>query len=174
MAKRVVSSVAQSWTAATDATAVGAASTGFIALKGGSTTQIVDLLEFLISGMASNSAVFGGRVAYSSTLGATPTTPPALPNSDGPMIVNATALAATVVAYTAATTGPIPNAANTLPRLSLALNAFGGIIRWNAAPTQQWTQIGNAVNAGESVLYNSSSASGVTTVVNAHIIYEPY
>jgi hypothetical protein len=99
-----------------------------------------------------------------------------LPNADGPMLVNATALVSgsTVVAYTAATTGPIPNAANTLPRLSLALNSFGGIFRWNAAPTQQWTSVGNAVNGGESVLYNSSSANGVTTPVNAHIIYEPY
>src|SRR6516162_9172810 len=170
MAKRVVSNVAQTWAP----TANNAAATQFIAIKGGSTTQVIDCLEFLISGLATSSTVTGMQAAYSSTLGATPTTPPALPNADGPMLVNATALASTVVAYTAATTGPIPNAANTLPRLSLALNAFGGIIRWNAAPTQQWTQIGNAVNAGESVLYNSSSASGVTTVVNAHIIYEPY
>jgi hypothetical protein len=174
MAKRIVSSVGQSWTAATDATAVGAASTGFIAIKGGSTTQIIDLLEFVISGMASNSAIFGGRVSYSTVLGGTPVTPPVLPNADGPMIVNATALASVVVAYTAATTGPTPNSASTLPRMSLALNAFGGIFRWNAAPTQQWTSIGNAINGGESVLYNSSSSGGVTTVVNSHIIYEPY
>jgi hypothetical protein len=170
MAKRVLSSVGQTWTAATDATAV---SGGFCALKGGAATQIVDLLEFLISGMASNSAVFGGRVAYSSTLGITPTAI-ALPHADGPMIVNATALSSVVVAYVAAGTGPVPNAAATLPRLQLALNAFGGIIRWNAAPTQQWTQVGSSTNGGESVLYNSSSATGVSTTVNAHIIYEPY
>ena len=79
-----------------------------------------------------------------------------------------------VVFNAASTTGVTPSNVVTNADLNLGLNMFGGILRWNAAPTQQWTQIGNAVNAGESVLYNSSSASGVTTVVNAHIIYEPY
>jgi len=170
MAKRVVSNVNQVWSAVAD----GTAQTQFIAIKGGSTTQIIDCLEFLLSGMATASQVAATRVAYSSTLGATPTTPPALPNADGPMLVNATALANTVVAYTAATTGPIPNAANTFPRLNLGLNAFGGIIRWNAAPTQQWTSVGNAVNGGETVLYNSSSSGGSNANLNAQVIYEPY
>jgi len=170
MAKRVVSNVAQTWAP----TANNAAATQFIAVKGGSTTQIIDCLEFLISGLATASTATGMQAAYSSTLGATPTVPPALPNADGPMIVNATALASTVVAYTAATTGPIPNAANTLPRLNLGLNLFGGIIRWNAAPTQQWTSVGNAVNGGETVLWNNSSAGGNSGPLNAHVIYEPY
>jgi len=95
--------------------------------------------------------------------------------SDGPMIVNATALATVVSVYnTAATTQPTPSSATTVPRVNLTLNTFGGIIRWNAAPTQQFTMIGSAVNLGILVLYNSSTGNGVTTTANAHIIYEPY
>jgi len=171
MAKRVVANVSKTWAP----TANNVAVTQWIAVKGGTATQIIDCLEFLLSGMATSSIPMSIQTAYSSTLGGTPTTPPALPDSDGPMVVNATALATTVVAYTAATTGPTPNAASTLPRLNLGLNVFGGIIRWNAAPTQQWTSVGNAVNGGETVLFADSSAgqSG-SGALNAHIIYEPY
>jgi hypothetical protein len=170
MAKRICTNVAQTWAP----TANNVAATQFIALKGGTGTQIVDCLEFLLSGMATSSIPMSIQAAYSSTLGITPTAM-ALPNSDGPMIVNATALANVVVAYTAAGTGPVPNAATTLPRLNLGLNAFGGIIRWNAAPTQQWTMVGNTTNGGETVLFADSSAgqSG-SGALNAHIIYEPY
>jgi hypothetical protein len=171
MAKRVVTNVSKTWAP----TANNVAVTQWIAIKGGSATQIIDCLEFLISGMASSSIPMSIQTAYSSTLGGTPTTPPALPDSDGPMVVNATALASPAVAYTAATTGPTPNSASTLPRLNLGLNVFGGIIRWNAAPTQQWTSVGSAINGGETVLFADSSAgqSG-TGALNAHIIYEPY
>jgi hypothetical protein len=154
--------------------AAGASNTGFMAVKGGTATQIIDWLEVLISGTQSNSAVAGMVVRYSSTLGATPT-PLALPGTDGSMNVNATALANVVVPYFAATTAPTISNAVTLPTLQLGLNAFGGILRWNAAPTQQWTQVGNAVNSGESVLFNTNQSGygGTTTTANAHILYEP-
>jgi hypothetical protein len=153
--------------------AAGASNTGFMGLKGGTATQIVDWLEVLVSGTQSNSAVAGMVVRYSSTLGATPTAL-AVPGTDGPMNASATALANVVVAYFAATTAPTISNAVTLPTLQLGLNAFGGILRWNAAPTQQWTQVGNAINGGESVLFNTNSLpNGVTTTANAHIIYEP-
>jgi hypothetical protein len=58
--------------------------------------------------------------------------------------------------------------------LNLALNLFGGIVRWNATPTQQWQIIGNTAPGGESVLWNSATAGGSTGLANAHIIYEPY
>jgi len=170
MAKRIITNVAQTWAP----TANNVAATQFIATKGGSTTQVIDWLEMLLSGMATSSIPMSIQVAYSSTLGLTPSAI-ALPNADGPMLVNATALANVVVAYTAAATGPTPNAAATLPRMNLGFNAFGGILRWNAAPTQQWTMVGNAVNGGETVLLADSSAgqSG-SGALNAHVIYEPY
>lgn len=145
----------------------------FMAAKGGASTQIVDFLEFLVSGMATASTVAAMTVAYSSTLGVTPTAL-ASPGFDGPLNVNATGLSSAVVSYFAAATGPIMNSAATLPRINLGLNLFGGIIRWNAAPAQQWTSVGNAVNGGETVLFNSSVGGGSNGLANAHIIYEPY
>ena len=133
-------------------------------------------MEFLISGTASAATVGGFTTAYSSTLAAA-TLSVGAAGSDGPMVVNATALASPVVTHTASTTtGPTPSSAQTLPKLNLGLNVFGGIIRWNAAPTQQWTMIGNAVNSGETVLWNDTTFQGSVTGVaaNAHIIYEPY
>jgi hypothetical protein len=91
------------------------------------------------------------------------------------MNTSATALASPAVPYFAAGTGPQASASATVPRLNLSLNLFGGIIRWNAAPTQQITLVGNAASTGSFVLYNNSTqGTGVTGVANAHIIYEPY
>lgn len=173
MAKRVFET--GSLTFGTQAAGTALTTSQFMAVKGGSTTQIVDFLEFLVSGMATASTVAAMTVAYSSTLGVTPTAL-ASPGFDGAMNVNATALVAgsTVISYFAAATGPVMNAAVTLARLNLGLNLFGGIIRWNAAPTQQWTSVGNAVNGGETVLFNSSVGGGSNGLANAHIIYEPY
>jgi hypothetical protein len=170
MAKRIITNVANTWAP----TAVTVAATTFSALKGANATQVVDILEVLISGMHTSSAAAAMMLAYTTTLGATPVTPPAVPGSDGPMMINATALASTVVAYNTATTGPFPASTNTLPKLNLSLNLFGGIIRWNAAPTQQWTQVGNATSSGETVLWNSSTGGGSSGLANTHIIYEPY
>jgi hypothetical protein len=80
----------------------------------------------------------------------------------------------TVVPFVAAATGPTPSNTVTDSKLSLALNLFGGIVRWNAAPTQQWQIIGNTAPGGESVLWNSSTGGGSSGLANAHIIYEPY
>src|SRR6516164_10387357 len=100
MAKRVVANVSKTWAP----TANNVAVTQWIAIKGGAATQIIDCLEFLISGMASSSIPMSIQTAYSSTLGGTPTTPPALPDSDGTMVFNSTALTTTGVTCTAATT----------------------------------------------------------------------
>ena len=170
MAKRVFAVGNQTFAG----TAVNVAATQWLALKGGAGTQIVDCLEFLISGMGVSSIVAPFMTSFSSTLGVTPTAL-AQPGQDGPMVVNATALSSTVVAYFAAATGPVPTNSVTLPKLNLGLNVFGGIIRWNAAPTQQWTQIGNTTNGGETVLWNNATAGPTTSAAaNAHIIYEPY
>jgi hypothetical protein len=171
MAKRVF--MTGSLTFGATATNAAATTSQFMAVKGGAATQIIDFLEFLLSGMATASTVAAMTVAYSSTLGITPTAI-ASPGSDGPMVVNATALSSTVVCYFAAATGPIPTNSASLPKLNLGLNLFGGIIRWNAAPTQQWTSIGNTTNGGESVLWNASTFGGSSGLANAHIIYEPY
>ena len=175
MAKRIFNHPGQTWAP----TATGAAATNWMSLTGGSTTQIIDILEVLVSGTAAASAILATGVRLASTLAATPTAL-AAPATDGPLNVSATALVAgsTVVPGFAATTGPFPSAAATVAALNLGLNAFGGIIRWNASPFQQWTQVGSAVVGsgvgGQSVLWNNSGPGGQSTTAAAHIIYEPY
>ncbi|SRR5260221_7677064 len=173
MAKRIFDRPGQTWAP----TATGAAATNWMSVTGGATTQVIDILEVLISGTAAASAILATGVRLASTLAATPTAL-AAPATDGPLNASSTALATLAVMGFAATTGPFPSAAATVAGLNLGLNAFGGIIRWNAAPTQQWTQVGSAVVGsgvgGQSVLWNNSGPGGQSTTAAAHIIYEPY
>jgi hypothetical protein len=174
MAKRLFTTGNQSYVATAAGTAL-AAGGQYMALKGGSTTQVIDILEVMISGTATASAVMGMCLSRVSTLETGAASALTNPNSDGPMHTATAALAAPPVAFVdAATTEPTPSANIAHARLQLGLNAFGGIVRWNAAPTQQWTQTGNAANDGESVLSNISTFGGSTTTANAHIMYEPY
>jgi hypothetical protein len=179
MAKRVFKQSNMSWTAiAGGGTFSTPATPQWMAVKGGSATQIIDVLEVLISGMASQSTLGGFLLARATTLEtAAGGSALAYPATDGGENPNITALVSgsTVIVFTAAsTTSPTVNGVSTNAELNLSLNLFGGIIRWNAAPTQQWWIIGNATTTGESVLYNSTSAAGATGLANAHIIYEPY
>jgi hypothetical protein len=174
VAKRIFTSAGRTYTA----TAAGAAATGstYMAIKGGSTTQITDVLEILFSGKAVSSAVAAINFVRVSVADAGTTTL-AAPDSDGPMNPATAALGAPVVTYTTAgTTQPTPSNTVTDGHINLALNLFGGIIRWNAAPTQQWTLIGNntTLPGGESMLWNSSTAGGTSGPGDGHIIYETY
>lgn len=56
----------------------------------------------------------------------------------------------------------------TLYLLGLALNAYGGISRWQARVGEEITLFGNAVNAGEVIL----SAKTGTGRTSGHILYE--
>jgi len=173
MAKRIYNTYNQSWTASAAGSALATAAT-YMQLTGGSTTQVVDILEVAVSGLASASTIGAFQLVPASTAGTGALTNPA-PATDGPMNTAATAIASPVlVGSTYATTQPTPSNSNTIARLNLTINMFGGIFRWNAAPTQQLTMIGNAVSLGNFVLYNSSTGGGATGSANAHIIYEPY
>jgi len=172
MAKRIFTSAALTFTAAAAGSAIGAAST-YMALKGASGTQVIDVLEVSISGKATASTVAAMELARASTLETTPTAI-AAPHSDGPMHFATAALAAPVVPFVAASTQPTPSNTVTDAKLNLALNLFGGIFRWNASPTQQWTIVGNTAPGGESVLWNSSTAGGSSGLADAHFIYEPF
>lgn len=169
MAKRSFQAV--NWTATATADTTAHTNAQYQAIKGGSTTQKIDVLEVMISGFANATAPVIMQLARTTTLGITPTAL-AAPNSDGPLDPATAALAAPPVTYSAAGTGPQRSALTTDARLNLGLNAFAGIVRWNAAPTQQYGLLGNALGPGESVL---SSFTGTTAgAVSSHIIYEPY
>lgn len=176
MAKRVFTSQGLTFTAANAGSAIGTSST-YMALKGGSGTQIIDVLEVMVSGMASASTVAAMNLARASTLETGGVTALAAPHSDGGENPSITGLSSsqTVIPFdVAVTTQPTPSNTVTDAKLSLALNLFGGIVRWNAAPTQQWWIVGNTAPAGESVFWNSLTGGGASGLANAHIIYEPY
>jgi hypothetical protein len=170
MAKRIFNCGQQTFTAT--AVTTNLADTTYMGIQGGASTQLVDILEIMISGMATASTVAAMTFVPTSTAAATLSKP--APASDGPLNTSATALATVVGTYTTATTKPQASAVTTVPKINLGLNLFGGIIRWNAAPTQQYTLVGLSTATGDSVLYNSSTYGGSSGLANAHIIYEPY
>lgn len=172
MAKRLFTSQGLTFTAAAAGTA-NIASNTYMAVKAGSTTQMLDVLEILVSGKASASAIGGFIFTRSSTLETTPTAI-AAPHRDGLMSPQGTALSTTVTVFVAATTGPTPSNTVTDAALQLGQNAFGGILRWNAAPFQQWQILGNGAPGQESLLFNSSTGGGANAAADAHIMYEPY
>jgi hypothetical protein len=147
-----------------------------MAVKGGNGTQIIDVLEVLFSGMASASTVAAMDLARASAV-ETGAASFAAPHSDGGMNPSITLLSSAnlpIVFDTAATTQPTPSNATTDAKLNLGMNLFGGILRWNAAPTQQWWIVGNTAPGGESVLWNNGLGGGAAGLGNAHIMYEPY
>ncbi len=171
MSKRLFTTAGLTFNATAAGSAIGAG-VNYMALKAAS-SQLVDVLEIKISGMATASTLGGFVLKRASTLETTPTTL-AAPHSDGLMAPFGTALSSTVTPFIAAATNPTPSNTVTDATLDVGLNAFGGIIRWNAAPTQEWKIFGTAAPGIESVLFNSSTASGANAAVNAHIMYEPY
>jgi len=180
MAKRVFSTDNMSWIASAAGSAITSPTTPqWMAVKGGNGTAIIDVLEILISGLASASTLGGflfSRVtALESAAGGAALTTSAPKASDGLMNPSGQAITNPVVVFNAAsTTGITPSNVVTNADLNLGMNSFGGILRWNAAPTQQWWIVGNTTTTGESALYNSSTAGGASTLASAHIIYEPY
>lgn len=159
------------------ASAAGSAATSgqYMSVVGNSGTQTTDVLEVLISGKATTSTVAGMVFARQSALGTGGATTLAAPNSDGPMHFATAALAAPVVSAVAYTTlQATPSNTVTDAHIQLGLNLFGGIIRWNAAPTQQYTMVGNTAPGGSGILWNSSTAGGSSGLADAHIIYETY
>jgi hypothetical protein len=171
MAKRIFTSQGLTFTASNAGSV--ATTSGYMALKGGASTQLIDVLEIMITGMATASTVGAMTLTRASTIETTPTTL-AAPHADGAMFSGTTALSSTVVPFVAASTQPTPSNTVSDGKVNVGLNLFGGIVRWNAAPGQEWKIIGNTAPGGESVLWNNLLGGGATGLANAHIIYEPY
>jgi hypothetical protein len=166
MTKRIFSVPSFTPTATADGVLTGST---YMAIKGGSSTMQVTILEVYQAGQASASAYNATCLAYASTLETTPTTL-ALPATVGYVNPNAGALSTTEVVFTTASTQPTRSPVYTYPRMRLGFNAFGGIVRWVAAPSEEWVQYGNAANGGETLL--SSENYGTAGAQAANIIYE--
>jgi hypothetical protein len=166
MAKRVFQVTTWTPTAQADGVLTGS----FQALVPGTATQILNVIELYEGGQAGASSVNAMTWARSSTLGITPTAL-STPNSDGPMHGATAPLAAVPVSYVAAATAPNRSPAATIARLNLTFNSFGGIVRWVAAPGEEWSEVGTAVNVSESVL--SAQNTGTAGAMGSHVVYEP-
>lgn len=150
-----------------DSTTIG--TSGFIALQGGSSTQYIKVQEIEENGQAPASAANYMLWARSSTVMNTATAL-ATPNSLGPMDPNSAALASAAVGAVAATSGSFRAGGATIAKLNLSFNAFGGILRWQAAPGEEWGQLGNTATSGETTL-STFTGSG-TGLMGAHIVME--
>jgi hypothetical protein len=138
---------------------------GFLALQGGSGTQRSNILEVFCGGQATASAAQQLVLARDSTVGAT------LSGGTTAALDPATAaLAAPPVGFTTATTKPQRSA--TLYLLNLSFNAFGGVVRWVAAPGEEIGILGNTASLGEVSL--SHLSGGTPGLMGAHFIFEPF
>ena len=142
---------------------------GYMGLMGGSSTQRIDVQEVMVSGLAAAAAATPLVLSRDSTVQATPTALTTA-QSNAALDPATAALAAAQVAFTASTTKPQRSA--TLAKLALGLNAFGGIVRWVAAPGSEMKILGNTASLGEVSL--SCYTGGSPGLVMAHMIYEPF
>jgi hypothetical protein len=168
MAKRIFQQATFTPTATADAVAL----TGVFAMcmEAGSATQTLNVLEIYQGGQATASAVNIMMFARNLTAATTPTAL-AAPNGDGPMHTASAALAVVPVTYITAATGPQRTNTATTARLNLSFNAFGGVVRWVAAPGEEWTIAGTTVSVAPSSL--SAFTGGNVGLMGAHIVYEP-
>lgn len=157
------------WTPVAVADTVAMTNSGFQALQGGSSTQLLNVIEVYMGGQAGASSPTFMVLARDSTVGATPT---ALTTGqkDAALSASSAALAAPPVAMVAAGTPPQRSA--TLGLLNLSFNAFGGIVRWVAAPGEEISVLGNTASLGEVSL--SAYTGGTPGLMGSHIIYEPF
>lgn len=166
MSKRSFKSA--SWTPVAVADGANFTNQGFMALQGGSSTQRVIVSEIFMGGQAGASAPCNMVFSRDSVVGAT-LTALTTGESDASLDPSTAALAAPAQPFTQSTTKP--QRAATLGLLALSFNAFGGIVRWVAAPEEEIGLLGNSASLGEVSL--SAFTGGAPGAIGAHIIYEP-
>jgi hypothetical protein len=167
MAKRVLGLTTFTPTATADTTNLVDA-TYFGVIQGGSSTQRINILEIFMGGQAGSSAPTFMLLARDSTIAVTVSS--GTGQTDAAMDASTAALAALSVVGNTATTKP--QRSSTLHLLNLSFNAFGGLVRWLAAPGEEITTIGNTASLGEVSL--SAFTGGTPGLMGGHIIYEPF
>lgn len=169
MAKRIFQ--VTNWSPTATADTVAMTNDTYMAIRGGSATQLIEVQEIEVSGFAVANAPTILQFARHSIIATTPTAL-AAPASDGPMHPSTTALATPAVTFRAAVAGGQRSAAATEARLNMGLNAWGGIKRWVAAQGAPFSLLGNTATFGEASL--SAFTGGTVGSISAHIIYEPF
>jgi hypothetical protein len=141
---------------------------GYMGLMGGSGTQKLTLFEVFMGGAAGSSAPMLMTLARDSTVNITPTAL-GTGQKNASFDPSTAALALPPVAFVTAATQPQRSA--TLGLLATPFNAFGGIVRWLAAPGEEVGILGNTASLGEVSL--SAYTGGTAGLMGSHIIYEP-
>lgn len=167
MAKRIVSVTTQTPTATADTTNLVDATYPFI-FQGGSGTQRTNILEIYEGGQAGASAPTFMVLARDSQVGSGTNTN-GTGQTDAALDAATAALAAPVVTGNSNATNK-PQRSSTLHLLNLSFNAFGGIVRWVAAPGEEISIVGNTASLGEISL--SAFTGGTPGAAGFHGIYE--
>lgn len=153
------------WTPVAVADTTNFTDTGYHALQGGSSTQRSNVLEAYMGGQAGASSPSIMLLARDSTVGATLSV-----GRQAALDPATAALAAPMTTFNTATTKPQRSA--TLSLLNLSFNAFGGIVRWVAAPGEEIGILGNTASFGEISL--SAFTGGTPGLLGSHLIFEPF
>jgi hypothetical protein len=169
MGKRVFQCPVWSPTATADTTNL--VNNTFMAIGATNATSGLLVQEIEIGGQASASSPMIMMFARDSTLGAT-LTALAAPSSDGPLHTLGQTGQTGSLTFNFANTVPQRSATTTSARLNLTFNGFGGLVRWQAAPFEEWGIVGVTVSVSESSL--SSFTGSTPSNIGAHIIYEAY
>lgn len=167
MAKRIQSQTTVTPTATADTTNL-VDSTYIAVVLGGSATQRVNILEIYLGGQAGASSPSIMLLSRDTTIAATVTQQTG--GTDAPLDASTAALAAPAIVGAVATTKPQRSASAHL--LNLSFNAFGGIVRWVAAPGEEISIVGNTQPLGEVSL--SAFTGGTTGLMGGHLVYEPF
>lgn len=168
MAKRSLTVTTLTPTATADSTdLVDATYHGIV--QGGSGTQRVNIIEVFESGQAAAAAVTIMLLSRDTQV-ATGSITKSSGVTDEPLDAATVALAAPpLTGNQAATNKPRRSATGHL--LNLSFNAFGGLVRWTAAPFEEVSLIGNTQPLGELSL--SAFTGGAPGLLGSHVIYEP-
>jgi hypothetical protein len=165
MAKRIVSITTITPTAFPDTSNMTSATYPFIAL-GASATQSTNIIELYLGGQAGASSPTIMILSRDSTASATNSN--GTGQNDSPMSAPTAALAAPVLTGNTNTTAP--QRSSTAHLLNLSFNAFGGIVRWVAAPGEEPSIVGNTAPLGE--VSFSAFTGGTPGLLGAHMVYE--
>lgn len=166
MAKRSFSNI--SWTPTPVADTSSMTGSGYMGLMGGSATQKLTIFEVFMGGAAGSAAPMLMTLARDSTVNITPTALGA-GQKDAAFDPSTAALAAPAVSFVTSATQP--QRSSTLGLLAIPFNAFGGIVRWLAAPGEEIGVLGNTASLGEVTL--SMYTGGTAGLMGSHLIYEP-
>lgn len=156
------------WTPTAVADTANMTAQGFMALQGGSATQRINVLELYMGGLASASAPAQMLLARDSTVfsGATSNAVKVVSLDPATAALSNPPLGQSVGSTT------LPQRSSTLYLLTPGFNAFGGIVRWVAAPGEEIGVLGNTASFGEVSL--TSASTGTPGLMSSHVIFEPF